>query len=185
MDWIAGLYESDTNKELYVGSDGPFPPGNETRIPPAPAPICELETSPRHKCGPPSYGVCQSGRCCSGAKFCGSIDKIACSGNFLYFSDNYGGVCDQGPTPAPPPTPAPSSPTPQPTPPPQPTPTPQPPPTPQPTTPQPTPTPPPAGTCVHQTDCDVSAWCRDTTFDAWCRSLGQAGQCPAPHCTRT
>jgi len=189
-DWIAGLYESDTNKELYVGSDGPLPRGNETtRNPPAPAPKCELDVRPRHTCGPPSYGVCQAGRCCSGAKYCGAIDKVACSGNYLYFSDNYGGVCDAGPTPAPPPTPAPTPAPPTPTPQPTPTPTPQT-PTPQPTsTPQPTPaplpTPPPAGSCVHETDCDVSAWCRDTRFEAWCLSQGQTGSCPAPHCRRT
>jgi len=80
-----------------------------------------------------------------------------------------------GPSPPTPPTPP--TPTPPPTPP---TPTP-----PPPTTARPTPappTPPPTGECVHQTDCDVNPWCRDTGFEAWCRN--QNGDCPAPYCKR-
>merc|ERR1712176_1630534 len=56
---------------------------------------------------------------------------------------------------------------------------------PSPTPPSPTPpspTPPTTGECVHQKDCDVSPWCRDTGFEAWCRNQG--GSCPAPYCTR-
>merc|ERR1719195_1516779 len=83
---------------------------------------------------------------------------------------------DGAPTPAPPPTPRPApAPTPVPTPAP---PTPAPVPTPQPT---PAPTPYPAGTCVHQPDCSINAWCRDDNL-AWCIAMGNAGQCPAPHC---
>merc|ERR1719412_722945 len=65
------------------------------------------------------------------------------------------------PTPSPRPTPTPS---------PQPTPAPSPPvePTPTPSPPAPTPAP-PTGACEHEKDCDVSAWCRDTSFEAWCR----------------
>jgi len=75
------------------------------------------------------------------------------------------------PTPAPVPTPpTPPTPTPPTTSPPTPTPTP--------------PAPPPTGECVHQKDCDVSPWCTDTGFEVWCRSQGQNGSCPAPHCTR-
>jgi len=57
-------------------------------------------------------------------------------------------------------------------------------PAPTPTTP-PTPTPPPTpptGGCQHQTDCNVSPWCRDTTFEQWCQQQGLFGSCPAPHC---
>jgi len=46
----------------------------------------------------------------------------------------------------------------------------------------PSPTPPTTGECVHQKDCNVSPWCRDTGFEAWCRNQG--GSCPAPYCTR-
>merc|ERR1719277_2758298 len=89
------------------------------------------------------------------------------------------------PTPAPPPTPRPTpAPTPQPTPAP---PTPQPVPTPVPPTPVPTPVPTPAptpypvGTCVHQPDCSINPWCGDDNMQ-WCIAMGNAGQCPAPHC---
>merc|ERR1711972_878984 len=54
---------------------------------------------------------------------------------------------------------------------------------PSPPSPAPTPpTPPPTGECVHQKDCNVSPWCTDTGFEAWCRNQG--GSCPAPYCTR-
>merc|ERR1719195_1116368 len=79
------------------------------------------------------------------------------------------------PTPTPEPVPTPPAPTPS-TAPPTPTPT-----TPTPTTPAPTP---PTGDCQHQTDCDVSPWCRDTSFEQWCQTQGQFGGCPAPHCVR-
>jgi len=95
-----------------------------------------------------------------------------------------------GPTPTPtpptstPPTPAPPTPMPPTPTPPTPTPpTPTPPPTPPTPTP-PTPTP-PTGTCEHEKNCDVSPWCRDTSFEAWCRQQGQAGACPQPHCRQT
>merc|ERR1719362_1573056 len=50
-------------------------------------------------------------------------------------------------------------------------------PAPTPPNPQPTPSPPPTpptppsggGACEHEKDCDVSPWCRDTGFEAWCR----------------
>merc|ERR1719384_1384343 len=58
-------------------------------------------------------------------------------------------------------------------------------PTPPTPTPTPTPTPPsptpPAGGCVQETDCSVSAWCRQPLQD-WCRQNGAA--CPAPYCKR-
>jgi len=54
-------------------------------------------------------------------------------------------------------------------------------PSPVPTPPTPTPTP-PTGSCVHESDCNVNPWCRDTGFEAWCRQQGQAGVCPAPYC---
>jgi len=86
------------------------------------------------------------------------------------------------PTPTPRPTPPPPRPTPGPTPSPQPLPSPQPSPAPTPT-PAPLPTPsPPAGGCEHEKDCDVSPWCRDVGFEAWCRNQGQGGSCPAPYC---
>merc|ERR1719429_704039 len=54
-------------------------------------------------------------------------------------------------------------------------------PAPTPTTP-PTPTPPPStGSCVHQKDCSVSAWCTDTGFEDWCRNQGLAGQSRGAH----
>jgi len=60
-------------------------------------------------------------------------------------------------------------------------------PTPTPTPPSPTPpsppTPtPPTGSCEHEKDCSVSAWCNDTSFEQWCRNQGQLGHCPAPYC---
>jgi len=64
------------------------------------------------------------------------------------------------------PTPGPPTPTPAPTPPTPPTPTP----------------PPPTGGCEHEKDCNVSAWCTDTSFEEWCRQQGLFGQCPAPFC---
>jgi len=74
-----------------------------------------------------------------------------------------------GPLPSPSPTPAP--PTPAPTPPS---------PTPAPTT--PAPTPPGGRECLMQKDCDINAWCTDTSFEAWCRNNGALGACPAPQC---
>merc|ERR1719517_290787 len=53
---------------------------------------------------------------------------------------------------------------------------------PSPPSPAPTPPTPPTGGCVHQKDCDVSPWCTDTGFEAWCRNQGAS--CPAPYCTR-
>jgi len=86
---------------------------------------------------------------------------------------------DGEPTPAPPPTPWPTpQPTPQPTPAPPTPPTPAPVPTPQPT---PAPTPYPVGTCIHQPDCNINAWCADDNME-WCIAMGRAGQCPYPHC---
>merc|ERR1719189_30213 len=66
-----------------------------------------------------------------------------------------------------PPTPAPPTP-----------PTPAPPPTPPP------PTPYPAGTCVQQTDCNISPWCRDDYME-YCLNRGASGQgCEITvHCT--
>jgi len=86
-----------------------------------------------------------------------------------------------GDTPVPtPPSPTPPSPTPpSPTPP---TPTPPSPTPPSPTPPAPTP---PTGGCEHETDCNVSPWCRNTGYVQWCRQQGQAGSCPAPYCKRT
>merc|ERR1740123_3006258 len=50
-------------------------------------------------------------------------------------------------------------------------------------TPPATPTPPPpTGGCEHENDCNVSAWCTDTSFEEWCRQQGLFGQCPAPFC---
>jgi len=60
-----------------------------------------------------------------------------------------------------------------------PTPAPTPPTPPSPTPPTPTP---PIGSCVHEKDCDVNPWCRDTGFEEWCRQQSNAGQCPAPYC---
>jgi len=83
------------------------------------------------------------------------------------------------PSPAPPPAPSPTlAPTPPATPAPTPAPTLA--PTPSPT-PAPTPAP-PSGSCVQETDCSVSAWCRDPQYEVWCRTQGQAGHCPAPFC---
>jgi len=73
------------------------------------------------------------------------------------------------------PTPTPPSPTP-------PSPTPPSPTPPSPTPPSPTP---PVGGCVHETDCDVNPWCRNTGYEAWCRQQGQSGSCPAPFCRRS
>merc|ERR1719418_442208 len=59
---------------------------------------------------------------------------------------------------------------------------------PSPTPPSPTPpspTPPPTGGCVHETDCNVNPWCRNTGYEEWCRQQGQFGACPAPYCKRT
>jgi len=69
------------------------------------------------------------------------------------------------------------SPTPTPPTPPSPTPTP-------PTPPTPTPTP-PTGSCVHETDCNVSPWCNSSNFQGWCAQQGQSGTCPAPFCKWT
>merc|ERR1719367_2476775 len=68
---------------------------------------------------------------------------------------------------------------------------------PSPTPPSPSPSPPPTppstsppspspstGECVHQTDCAVSPWCTNTGYEAWCRTQGQSGSCPAPMCRR-
>merc|ERR1712060_822878 len=64
---------------------------------------------------------------------------------------------------------------------PSPSPTPGPSPTPPSTSPpSPSPTPPSTGECVHQKDCAVSPWCTNTGFEAWCRTQGQSGSCPAP-----
>merc|ERR1719412_800314 len=49
---------------------------------------------------------------------------------------------------------------------------------PSPTPPSPTP---PSGGCVQETDCSVSAWCRQPLED-WCRQ--NAASCPAPYCKR-
>jgi len=64
---------------------------------------------------------------------------------------------------------------------------------PTPTPPSPTPTPsrrrsppsptPPTGSCVQETDCNVSAWCNFDLQD-YCASQGAAGVCPAPYCKR-
>jgi len=35
--------------------------------------------------------------------------------------------------------------------------------------------------CVHQIDCDVSAWCKDPTYDQWCQAF-TAADCPTPQC---
>lgn len=51
-----------------------------------------------------------------------------------------------------------------------------------PSPPAPTPSPPGGSGCMHETDCSVSAWCRDTSFEQWCRNQGQSGHCPAPFC---
>lgn len=40
----------------------------------------------------------------------------------------------------------------------------------------------PAG-CVHNTDCSVSAWCRDETYVVWCPANYWNGHCPSPMCT--
>jgi len=76
-----------------------------------------------------------------------------------------GGGPSPSPSPSPSPTPGPS-PTPPSTSPPSPSPTPS------------------TGECVHQTDCAVSPWCTSTGYEAWCRTQGQSGSCPAPMCTR-
>merc|ERR1719414_1359420 len=68
------------------------------------------------------------------------------------------------------PSPTPPSPSPSPTP-----------PSTSPSSPSPTPS---TGECVHQTDCAVSPWCTSTGYEAWCRTQGQNGSCPAPMCTR-
>jgi hypothetical protein len=39
-----------------------------------------------------------------------------------------------------------------------------------------------SGSCVHQTDCVISAWCRDTSYESYCVTNGEHGHCPAPHC---
>merc|ERR1719188_1038258 len=39
----------------------------------------------------------------------------------------------------------------------------------------------PVGTCIHQPDCSINAWCADDNME-WCIALGKAGQCPAPQC---
>jgi len=36
--------------------------------------------------------------------------------------------------------------------------------------------------CEMETDCNVNAWCQDTSFEEWCRSNGLQGSCPAPQC---
>jgi len=76
-----------------------------------------------------------------------------------------------GPSPSPSPSP---SPVPQPTP--------APPSTSAPSTPAPTPSPSP-GSCRHQTDCSVSAWCNDPAYEVWCQQQGAAHLCPSPYCT--
>jgi len=58
---------------------------------------------------------------------------------------------------------------------------------PTPTTQAPTPTtqapsPPGERVCLHQKDCDISAWCSDSGFESWCRGNGDAGSCPSPQC---
>jgi len=65
-------------------------------------------------------------------------------------------------TPTPTPSPTPPSPTP-----------------PSPTPPSPTP---PTGSCVHETDCSVSAWCNAPGYETWCLQQGLSGSCPAPMC---
>merc|ERR1711972_1970 len=56
-------------------------------------------------------------------------------------------------------------------------------PSPTPAPPTPAPTPPPGGrACLMQKDCDINAWCSDTSFEAWCRNNGALGACPAPQC---
>jgi subtilisin family serine protease len=50
---------------------------------------------------------------------------------------------------------------------------------PSPTPPSPTP---PTGSCVHETDCNVSPWCTSPGYAEWCRTQGEAGSCPAPFC---
>merc|ERR1719412_2898545 len=45
------------------------------------------------------------------------------------------------------------------------------------------PVPTPVGTgCEHEKNCQVSAWCNDSSYETWCRNQGQVGSCPAPHC---
>merc|ERR1719221_1442607 len=64
-------------------------------------------------------------------------------------------------------------------------PTPAPPPTPQPTpVPTPAPTPYPAGTCIQQTDCNISPWCNDDLME-FCLGRQASGQgCEiTAHCT--
>jgi len=64
---------------------------------------------------------------------------------------------------------------------------PTPPPAPTPPTPPPTPAPtpaPPPGTCLHQKDCQVSAWCNISFYERWCQDQGAAGLCPSPYCYR-
>merc|ERR1740116_487451 len=60
-------------------------------------------------------------------------------------------------------------------------------PTQAPTTQAPTPTtqapsPPGEKVCLHEKDCDISAWCSDSAFEAWCQSNGAVGSCPSPQC---
>jgi len=77
---------------------------------------------------------------------------------------DFKGTWSAGPAPAPQPTPAP-------------------PPSPAPTPPSPAPTP-PTGSCRHQTDCSVSAWCNTPSYEQWCQQQGAVGNCPSPQCTR-
>jgi len=78
-----------------------------------------------------------------------------------WITSHIGGQSTPAPTPPPAPTPASTPP------------------------PSPTPAPPsPGGTCIHEKDCDVSPWCADSSYEAWCNVQGAAGYCPAPQCTR-
>ena len=63
-DELTGLYPSDINKELYMGSDAPPPNGGVTPPPPPPAPtgpcypFCAYESD------------CQYAAICGGCAFC-------------------------------------------------------------------------------------------------------------------
>merc|ERR1719433_997013 len=165
-DTITGLSATDTNKELYVGSDAPPPAGNVT--PPAPSPDPECPSAFSY--GPDNYGdcTCNAGLRCYYQGVLGACpfyyEATTSDRQFVWYC--YDCICKEpgsSPTPVPVPTPAPE-PTPATT-----APSPQPSPEPTPSTTAPSPQPSPGSgdcfsICQGPADCDWGDWCSGCSF---------------------
>jgi len=153
-DTITGLSSTDTNKELYVGSDAPPPAGSVT--PPAPSPDPECPSAFSY--GPDNYGdcTCNPGLKCYYQGVLGACpfyyEATTSDRQFVWYC--YDCICkEEGTsptptTPGPEPTPSTTAPSPQPS------------PEPTPSTTAPSPQPSPPGDCfsVCQGPADCAGW---------------------------